>query len=118
MRSGSITPALCTIPRSAVDAPRQVVAPRPHGVEVADVADLLDQVGRRQRPAHVGHDARDLVGVAPQHVHGGAERANDVTIASPMPEVAPVTTTRWPARHPGSGSVGHQRRRSAGPIRV
>ena len=42
--------------------------------------------------------------------------ANDVAIASPRPEVAPVTTTRLPAIDDGAGSAGHHSLRTPDPI--
>ena len=39
-------------------------------------------------------------------------------MASPIPEVAPVTSTRLPASAPGSGSAGQNLRRTPEPMEV
>ena len=68
--------------------------------------------------------APDLAHPSPRRVRRAARRAprraNPSAVASPRPEVAPVTAAVWPASAPGAGSSGQpgSRRRTAGPILV
>ena len=97
-----------------VDAAGQVVGPIPHGVEIPDVAYLVDH----HRPGNPAADdpsrVPDLLGLRPSTCTVAPSSAKDCAMASPRPEVAPVTTTRLPAMAFDGGSAGHHRRPDLG----
>ena len=114
-RCSVIVPALCTSPcsagtRSANSSAQPRTASRSPTSQTSSTTSVF---GLRSRRSFAS--AATLSGLRPSRCTVAPRSAKERPIADPMPEVAPVTSTRLPSSEPGAGSAGHHLLRSAEP---